>query len=147
MDMIFEVILPILGFILAIVGAWDKLRFGIKYITTKRSVSQLKLAEFELEKIEKYNSSLNYFVAYQFKHLFSIIIVLLAVMLVNSFPILVELESHKVLFSFHLALCWLAGFFSGQAMRAINCVLHKDKLTSKYERKVKQLSEKIEART
>lgn len=147
MDIIVEFVLPILGFILAIIGAWDKLRFSIKYISNKRSVSQLKLAEFELERIEKYNSSLNYLVAYLFKHLFSIIIVLLGVMLVNSFPIMVELESNKVLFNFHLVLCWLAGFFSGQAMRAINCVLHKDQLIAKYERKVQQLTEKLEIQT
>ncbi|HAS6387133.1 hypothetical protein QX220_21330 [Vibrio vulnificus] len=147
MEVVFEVILPIFGFVLAIVGAWDKLRIGIKYVSHRRTIVKLKLAEYELEKIDKYNNSVVYFVAYELKQLFSIVIVLLAIMLVNSFPNITGFESPKFLFNAQLVLVWLAGYFSGQAMQAINYVLKKDKLKSKYEIVVKNLAAQTEQRT
>ena len=147
MDVIWEIIIPVLGFVLAIVGAWDKLSIGFKFFSHKRSQTKLKLAEFELEQVEKYNSSAVYLVAYEFKQLFLIIIVLLAVMLVNSSPILVDYNDPKWILNAHLVLCWFAGFFSGRAMQAVNYVLKKEKLKAKNEAIVERLSVQVEQRT
>ncbi|MCE7556431.1 hypothetical protein [Aliivibrio fischeri] len=147
MEIILEIVLPVLGFILAIVGAWDKLLIALSYLSTKNSSFQLKLAQFELKEIEKFNSSTNYLVAYQFKQLFLIIAVLLFITLLNSSFFQDYITNIEVILYIQLALCWLAGFFSGQAIQATNYVLNRKFLTEKNEKIRKKYEVKIKQRT
>jgi hypothetical protein len=57
MDVVFTFKIPILGFALAIVGAWDKLVFGFKYFSKKQAERKLKLAQLDLDEVEKYNKN------------------------------------------------------------------------------------------
>ncbi|MUL04402.1 hypothetical protein GNP89_19780 [Aliivibrio fischeri] len=147
MEIILEIVLPVLGFILAIVGAWDKLLIALSYLLNKNSSFQLKLAQFELKEIGKFNSSTNYLVAYQFKQLFLIIVVLLFITLLNSSALQGYIANIEAILYMQLALCWFAGFFSGQAIQAANYVLKQKMLTEKNEKILKKYEVKIEQRT
>lgn len=75
MEILLNYIIPVFGFVLALIGAWDKLIIGLKYYNHRRIDRLLKKANLDLERIEKYQASSVHLIAYEFKQLFSLVTV------------------------------------------------------------------------
>jgi len=138
MDVVFTFIIPIIGFILAVVGAWDKLVFGFKYFSKKRTERQLKKLKFDLDILNKYNEQQNILIAYLFKQTFLLIIIVLFASLI---PVLPEanLDDKIAKYGMSAVLSWFAGFFAGRGIRVTNFVVNYEKNKSKIEDKISKI--------
>lgn len=135
MDIFLNIVLPIVGFILAVIGAWDKLSIGLKYYKSKRAERIIRRAKKEIEKIEYYEGNTGHLVAYQFKQLFFLLTVIFFVSVIGLAPP-DKIVGNELQVLFTAIFCWLAGFFVGNAVRVANYVLKSDKLKEKARRKI-----------
>ncbi|QDF75042.1 MULTISPECIES: hypothetical protein [Shewanella] len=139
MDVLINFVIPILGLLLAIVGAWDKLAFAVKHYSNKRIENKIKKIECDLEQLEKYKKDQAILTAYLFKQTFLLITVVFFASLVSKFPE-TSLESQAVNVLLSTILSWFAGFFAGRGIRVTNFVLNYSKIKEKLEKKLEKLN-------
>lgn len=130
MEIILEIVLPFAGFILAVIGAWDKLKVGLKYYQLKRSEKIVKRAQKELERIEFYAADTGHLVAYEFKQLFCLLMVIFFVSVIDIAPP-DRVAGNEFRITITAIFCWLSGFFVGNAVRVANYVLRSEELKEK----------------
>lgn len=141
MALFLEVILPILGFLIAIFGAWDKLVTGIKYINKKQTERSLNIYRNKLHAIEFYNEEPLRLIAYEFKQLFLLIAIIFLVSILNVTPPKEFLGNEMMVVSSH-SFSVLAGYFIGNALRVTNYVINHKKLKAEIESKLDKLEKK-----
>ncbi len=138
MDVIFTFVIPILGFVLAIIGAWDKLVFGIRSFSQKRTDRKLKKLKYDLEQLKSYNENQPLLIAYLFKQTFMVIIVVFFAALVSRFPE-GQVADQSVKIALSAILSWAIGFFAGRGIRVANFVINHDKIKQEIETKISQI--------
>jgi hypothetical protein len=139
MDVVFTFIIPIVGFALAVVGAWDKLVFWFKYFSKKQTERKLKLAQSDLEEVEKYNTNQTLLIAYLFKQTALLITVIFFMSVFDLAPTFNVLGLQVKAFSFGL-MSGVMGFVSGRIFRVANYVIDYDKIKGKLDSKIYKYS-------
>ncbi len=145
LDIIFTYVIPITGLLLGIFGVFDKIIFGIRYIYRRKNERHLRLAQRDLEDLIRFNSSINYFVAFQFKQLFRVVTIVLFAVVLNSYPLETDIWQGVILMNVSIFFMWLGGFFTGKAFRAVNYVLQRDALEARINSRICQYSELLDS--
>lgn len=141
MNILLNFILPIAGFILAVIGAWDKLEIGIRYYKSKRSERVLRRAQKEFEMIEFYSGDTGHLVAYEFKQLFFLLTVIFFASVIDIAPPDRVADNEFRMFITAI-FCWLSGFFVGNGVRVANYVIKNKALKEKAQKTI-DIHEKI----
>ncbi|PAU39732.1 hypothetical protein CKF94_01355 [Vibrio coralliilyticus] len=144
-DIIFTYVIPIMGLLLGVFGVFDKIVFGIGYISRRQNERRLRLAQCDLEDLNRFNSSISCFVAFQFKQLFRVVSIVLFAVVLNSYPLDRSIWQGAILVNISLFLMWLGGFFTGKAFRAVNYVLQREALEVRINSRISQYSELLDS--
>ena len=135
MDVVFTFIIPILGFILAVIGAWDKLKVGFKYFSKKQVERKLRLAQFDLTEVEKYNTNQSLLIAFLFKQVVLFLSAIFFISILDLIPLTapVVLQVKAMIFGFMSA---AVGFITGRIFRVTNYVIDYDKIKERLDSKI-----------